>query len=541
MQTRTYGTWESPLSAPALVAGARGFSELALDGDTLYWVESRPDEGGRQVLMRCLADGTTEELTGPEFNVRSRVHEYGGGAFSVANGIAYFTNFSDQTLFRLAPGKAPLALGNGGLRRYADCAVDSERQRLICVMEDHSREGEPSNTLAALDATGPSDPIPLFTESDFVASPALSSDGRYLAFIAWNHPNLPWDDTLLYIIELDANGEARKTRRINPGQHEAIMAPQWGPDGKLYVISDRDNWWNFYRLQGQELVQFTHAELEFGRPAWVFNNRLYGFLPDGDILALTNHRGREGLARVTRNTGAVQKLYLGLAETRALVVGSDKAFFVAGFPAATGGIVEFDWTAPRLTMIRASQSLALPITAISKGEAIAFPSGELADVDADPAGRGVEHRIAHVPRPEVELLPEALDLRDVGLAVLAQVAPVGVDHRRGVVVDPRVLFLVHRRDDHDAVLPGHVLEQFGGRAVRDGLGVGVVVGVLHLAEIRPVEEFLQAHHLRARRGGRLDVVHRRRDHRILVTGPALLDKRGPDDLRHRVLPSCRSA
>lgn len=376
MQTRTYGTWESPLSAPALVAGARGFSELALDGDTLYWVESRPDEGGRQVLMRRLADGTTEELTGPEFNVRSRVHEYGGGAFSVANGIAYFTNFSDQTLFRLAPGKAPLALGNGGLRRYADCAVDSERQRLICVMEDHSREGEPSNTLIALDATGPSDPIPLFTESDFVASPALSSDGRYLAFIAWNHPNLPWDDTFLYIIELDANGEARKTRRINPGQHEAIMAPQWGPDGKLYVISDRDNWWNFYRLQGQELVQFTHAELEFGRPAWVFNNRLYGFLPDGDILALTNHRGREGLARVTRNTGAVQKLYLGLAETRALVVGSDKAFFVAGFPAATGGIVEFDWTAPRLTMIRASQSLALPITAISKGEAIAFPSGE---------------------------------------------------------------------------------------------------------------------------------------------------------------------
>ena len=162
----------------------------------------------------------------------------------------------------------------------------------------------------------------------------------------------------------------------------------------------------------------------------------------------------------------------------------------------------------------------------------------VADVHADPADRGVEDRVAQVARPEVELLPEALHLRKVGLAVLAQVAPVGVDHRGGVVVDARVLFLVHRRDDHDAVLPRHVLQQLGGRPVRDRLGVGVVVGVLHLAEVRPVEELLEAHHLRAVRGRRLDVVHRRRDHRILVPGPALLDKPGPDDLSHRVLPSC---
>lgn len=376
MQTRAYGSWASPLSASDLVAGARGFSELALDGETLYWVESRPDEGGRQILMRRLADGKTEELTGPEFNVRSRVHEYGGGALSVADGITYFTNFSDQTLFRLAPGKTPIALGNGGPRRYADCEVDTERQRLICVLEDHSQAGEPSNTLVALDATGPSAPIPLFTETDFVSSPTLSSDGRYLAFIAWNHPNLPWDDSALYIIELDADGAASKTRRINPGHHEAIMAPQWGPDGKLYIISDRDNWWNFYRLQAQELEQLSHAKLEFGRPAWVFNNRLYGFLPDGDILALTNHQGFEGLARVSGDSGAVQELDLGLAETRGLVVGSDKAFFIASFPAAPGGIVELDWAAPELRLIRTSQSLSLPPLAISIGEAIAFPSSE---------------------------------------------------------------------------------------------------------------------------------------------------------------------
>src|SRR5690349_19534561 len=160
----------------------------------------------------------------------------------------------------------------------------------------------------------------------------------------------------------------------------------------------------------------------------------------------------------------------------------------------------------------------------------------VADVHADPARRGVEDRVAHVAGAEVELLPEALDLRDVGLAVLAQVLAVGVDHRRGVVVDARVLFLVHRRDDDDAVLPGHVLEELGRRAVGDRFGVGVVVRVLHLAEVRPVEEFLQADHLRASRGGGLDMVHRCRDHRFLVAGPALLDKPGPDDLRHRSCP-----
>src|SRR5580693_9391645 len=157
----------------------------------------------------------------------------------------------------------------------------------------------------------------------------------------------------------------------------------------------------------------------------------------------------------------------------------------------------------------------------------------VADVHADSARRGVEGRVAHVARPEVELLPEPLDLGDVRLAVLAQVGAVGVDHRRGVVVDARMLFLVHRRDDHDVGLPRHVLQQPGGRPVRDGLGVGVVVGVLHLAEVRSVEQLLQAHHLHARRGRGPDMVHRRRDHRFLVPGPALLDKPGSDDLSHR--------
>src|SRR6202050_1860737 len=154
----------------------------------------------------------------------------------------------------------------------------------------------------------------------------------------------------------------------------------------------------------------------------------------------------------------------------------------------------------------------------------------VADVHADPADRGVEDRVAEVARPEVELLPEALDLRDVGLAVLAEVAAVRVDHRGGVVVDAGVLLLVHRRDDHDAVPAGHVLQQRGRRTPGDLLGVGVVVGVLHLAEVRSVEQFLQADHLRAGRGRGGDMAHRRLDHRFLVPGPALLDVRGPYDL-----------
>ncbi|MBI2995072.1 MAG: S9 family peptidase [Gammaproteobacteria bacterium] len=375
-QTRSFGTWTSPLSAQALVAGARGFSELGTDEASLYFIESRPEEGGRQALMRRLPNGEFQELAGPEFNVRSRAHEYGGGALLVGRRALYFTQFTDQRLYRLVPGAAPEPLGPGGDRRFADCVEDHPRGRLVCVQEDHTGEEEPRNSLVSLSARHPETPRTLFAGSDFVAAPALSADGNRLAFLSWKHPNMPWDDVQLQLAELNTGGSVHAVTTLNAGQREAVLSPQWGPDGLLYFVSDRDNWWNLYRMENGGTRQLTHAEFELGRPSWQFNQRLYVFLPDGRIAALSNDRGTEGLVLITPETGAVERLDLGFVRTNAIAVMGDTICLDAGFADRPGGIVAYDLRGGTLSMLRESQAATLPSEFVSRGEAVDFATAD---------------------------------------------------------------------------------------------------------------------------------------------------------------------
>lgn len=375
MQTRPFGAWSSPLAARDLVAGARGFSELGVDGETLYFIESRPEEAGRQALMRRLPDGRFEELTTAEFNVRSRVHEYGGGALSVGAGAVWFTQFKDQSLHRLVPGGKPELMSSDGKHRYADCVEDRGRGRLICVLEDHTGNGEPRNLLVSLSATGPATPRVLFKDSDFVAAPALSADGTRLAFLSWKHPNMPWDDVQLQVLDLNTVGGAGRLTTLNPDQHEAVLAPQWGPDGLLYFISDRDDWWNLYRVEQGAVTQVTRAKFELGRPAWQLGMGLYGFLPDGRIVALSNDKGREGMVLIDPRTGSVQQVAPELAGTGGLAVSGQRVFLVAGHPDRPGGLFEYDVAAGKLMLLREFQAPMLAPEYVSVGEVVSFPTG----------------------------------------------------------------------------------------------------------------------------------------------------------------------
>lgn len=375
MQTRPFGAWSSPLAAGDLVAGSRNFTELAVDGETLYFIETRPEEAGRQALMRRLPDGNFEEIVPAEFNVRSRVHEYGGGALAVGSGTVYFTNFRDLVLHRLVPGGKPVALSRGGDRRYADCVEDGARQRLVCVLEDHSAQGEPRNSLVSISATAPAEPMTLFADSDFVAAPALSADGGRLAFLSWKHPNMPWDDVQLQLAELGADGGPGKITTLNEGRHEAVLDPRWGPDGLLYFISDRDDWWNLYRMENGAARQLTHVQYELGRPAWLLNQRLYDFLPDGRIVALSNDKGREGLVLVTPDTGRVVPVAPELVGTGALAVSGARVYVVAGYADRPGGLFAFDAQTGALTLLREFQAPVLPPEYVSVGEVISYPTG----------------------------------------------------------------------------------------------------------------------------------------------------------------------
>ena len=212
-----YGAWKSPLTADVLLASALGLSELQLDGETVYWTELRPGEGGRTVLVRRTTDGQISDVTPAPFHARTRVHEYGGGSFLAAGGAVYFSNFADQRLYRVSDGAAPEPLTPdlpGGVLRYADATLDATRNRLILVREDHREAGqEAKNTLVALalDGENADGGRVLVAGTDFVSTPRLSPDGSRLSWLAWNHPNMPWDDTTLYTADPDARNLFRST------------------------------------------------------------------------------------------------------------------------------------------------------------------------------------------------------------------------------------------------------------------------------------------------------------------------------------------
>jgi len=234
----SYGSWKSPITSDLIVAGAVRLMEIALDGKDVYWLESRPLEGGRYVIVRRGADGRTVDVNPPPFNARTRVHEYGGAPFAVRDGVVYFSDFSDQRLYRQERGGEPSPITPAEALRYADAVVDGSRGRLICVREDHSEsDREAVNTIISLSLDGGQPAQVLVSGNDFYSSPRLSPDGSQLAWLTWNHPNMPWDGTELWVAVVLDDGTLGEMQLVAGGEAESIFQPQWSPDGSLWFVS----------------------------------------------------------------------------------------------------------------------------------------------------------------------------------------------------------------------------------------------------------------------------------------------------------------
>src|SRR5664280_853134 len=270
-----YGGWKSPITTELMTAGSIRLDQLAIDGRDIYWLEGRPLEGGRYALMRLTPGLSPVECLPIEFNVRTRVHEYGGAAFAVFDEVIYFVNFKDQHLYCQKPGGYLEVLTPGDGRRYADLALDRLRKRLICIREDHTGGGEAVTTIVAIPVNEGGDGSVLVEGSNFYSNPRLSPDGSRLAWLCWNHPNMPWDGCELWSAELLANGKLGKKELVAGGRDESIFQPEWSPEGVLHFVSDRSGWWNLYRMGKPGIEPLYPLEAEFGEPQWAFGLRTY--------------------------------------------------------------------------------------------------------------------------------------------------------------------------------------------------------------------------------------------------------------------------
>lgn len=374
-QIAPYGSWKSPITSDLIVAGTIGLGRVCLDGEAVYWSELRPTEGGRSVVVRRTADGQTQDVTPAPFNVRTRVHEYGGGAYTVHRGVVYFANFADQRLYRQPLGAAPTAITPETQWRYADVVVDALRDRLICIREDHTGAGEAVNTIVSIPLGGAEQTV-LVSGSDFFASPRLSPDGTKLAWISWNHPQMPWDGTALWLADLTPDGAIAHARKIAGSQQESIVQPSWSPDGQLYFVSDRSNWWNLYRysLQSAATEPLQPMAAEFGVPHWVFGEINYGFESAERLICTYSQLGISYLAEINLQTGQLTPIDQPYTDLSGIQVSQGKVVLNVGSATAPGAIAQLHLGSRQLEILQRSSTLALDSGYLSVPQPITFPT-----------------------------------------------------------------------------------------------------------------------------------------------------------------------
>jgi dipeptidyl aminopeptidase/acylaminoacyl peptidase len=373
--TASYGSWKSPITSDLIVSDMIGLGQIVLDGGDIYWYEARPSEGGRYVIVRRTPDGEISDVNPAPYHARTRVHEYGGGAYTVSDGVVYFANFTDQRIYRQIPGGEPHPLTPEGQLRYADLQFDKRRGSLVCIVEDHSREGEEAvNSLARLDLDNGQIAHTLAAGNNFYSSPAISPDGNKLAWLTWNHPNMPWDGTELWVGALAETGEVENAQLVAGGVQESIFQPLWSPNGVLYFVSDRNGWWNLYRLIGNDIEPVVEMEAEFGEPQWLFGMATYGFSSAEQLVCIYTQNGRYYLATIDTATRQLETIKTPYTDLWAVKAGNGKFVGATGNPSGPSALRILDIASGKWETLRLSSTVKIDPGYISMPEQIEFPT-----------------------------------------------------------------------------------------------------------------------------------------------------------------------
>jgi dipeptidyl aminopeptidase/acylaminoacyl peptidase len=374
-EPRPYGSWKSPITSDLIVAGTITLSEIALDGEDIYWVEGRPSEGGRSVIVRRTSDGKIADVTPQGYNARTTVHEYGGGAYIVDHGTIYFSNFKDQQLYRQAPGQAPHPITSTEKMRFADGAIDRQRNLIFSVREDHTTSDRDAiNAIVRIDLAGDSAGEVIVSGNDFYSSPRLSPDGKRLAWLTWNHPNMPWDGCELWLGELDQAGRVIHSELIAGDQSDSIFQPQWSPGGVLHFVSDRSGWWNLYRVSDHGVESLFQKDVEFGAPQWVFRMSAYAFESEHRIVSAYCEKGVWKLASLDTETKRLESLDVPYTEIYSVQAAPGRGFFCGASQSATVSIIALDLATRELQVVRQSSSVEIDNAYLSVPRAIEFPT-----------------------------------------------------------------------------------------------------------------------------------------------------------------------
>ena len=382
-RVRPYGSWSSPVTADLVARAGTGLSLPWLEDGVAWWLESRPGDRGRVVLMRATPGEEPVDVTRERFNVRSTVHEYGGGAYCVHRGVVFFSNFDDQRLYRQDPVRdaTPLTRDVPNRRhRYADGRITPDGSLWIGVRERHDESDRPRdvvNELVAIPTDGSAEPRVLAGGRDFYSFPRISPDGRRLAYLAWNLPWMPWDGCELFTAELREDGTLGEEQHVAGADgRESIWQPAWSPEGDLFFASDRSGWWNLERVRGGTRRTLYEAEAEFGYPAWIFGGSSYGFLADGRIACCYDNGGHTRFAILDPESGFLDPIGVPYDAIRTPFVQAEETtvLLVAGSATLPSQVARIDVETGELDVLRESADVPVDVSYFSTPEAVEFPT-----------------------------------------------------------------------------------------------------------------------------------------------------------------------
>ena len=377
--TAPSGSWASPITASLITSTQVSLAEPRFSDGALYWLEGRPTEGGRVVLVSDGDDGSVRDVVDGNANVRTRVHEYGGGAYFVHGKSVFFSDYPSQRIYRQDPGTDPWPLtpapSSGAEYRYADGCTGPDGRWIFCVREIQA-EGQPVvNDMVVLPSDGSSNPRSIISGADFYSFPRVSPDGSKLLWTSWNHPGMPWDGTELYTARLDDTGSVSDQRLIAGGKDESIFQPEWAPDGTIFFASDRNGWWNLYNQRKSRTVAVAPMEAEFGYPQWVFGLSRYAFVDGNRLAAVYTRDGTEHVAVIDPSSGALDRMELGYTSIFWLVSdGADRIALVAASPSCASELSLVDVKTGSLEVVKRSFEPDIDPGYLSSPSHLEFPT-----------------------------------------------------------------------------------------------------------------------------------------------------------------------